>query len=136
MSTLSADDALSLSYAFENVADTLGTYKKVPGISDAAWDQLDDAEGHIRAQAAILTTWAVGKTIDDATASLAAIQTAVKNANAAVDQIARIAKDVGKAAGVFSIVGTLIALAGSITSGNLPGIASNVVSLGTQAAAL
>lgn len=136
MSTLSDADALALSYEFENFADTLGAFKKVPGISDADWSQLDEAEGHLRAQASILTTWAVGKTIDDAAASLSAIQAAITKANAVADKIATVAKNIGKVAGVLSMVGSLIALGGAITSGNLPAIASSVANLGTQAAAL
>lgn len=130
MRTITDDEALRLAYDFEGVADTVGAYKRLAAISDRDWDRLNEAEGHLRDQAAILTTWAVGQTIDDATTDLMQIRTAIKDAREATQKIVAIAADVTKVAGVLASVGSLIGLAGAITSGNVPAIGQALVAVG------
>jgi hypothetical protein len=136
MKTLTDDDALQLSYDLEGLADALGALKREPELSDADWATLNEAEGHLRDQAAILTTWAVGQTIDDATADLDRIRGAIQDAQRATREIAQIAADVSKVAGVIDLVGSVIGLAGAITSGNISAIADAVAQVGRLAAAL
>jgi hypothetical protein len=136
MTKLTDDDALKLSYDLEGLADSLGALKRQPQLTDDDWARLNEAEGHLRDQAAILTTWAVGKTIDDATADLDRIRGAIQDAQQATKAIAQIAADVTKVAGVIDLAGAVIGLAGAITSGNVSAIANSVVQVGRRAAAL
>lgn len=136
MKIITDDEALKLAYDFEGFADTLGVYKRLPALSDAEWTRLNEAEGHLRDQAAILTTWAVGKTIGDASADLDRIRSAIRDAQSATEHIVKIAARVERVANVLDVVGSLMGLAGAITSGNVPAIANAVEQVSRRTAAL
>jgi hypothetical protein len=136
MNSLSDDDDISLSAALEGFANSLAYLKNLTGTDQETWATLDAEESDVRAAASALTVDAVTATLESAGQSLTDLQASVKQARTAVQKIADAASALQKIAQVIVIAGSLVRIAGSISSGNVAGIVTDIRNLPGQVSGL
>jgi len=121
MPKISSDDAIELAKQFKESAIVLGQFQldRWDNLSKAERRNLTDVEYTLLDHSQNLVTYAVGKRLDDAEASLQDIKNATAQANATVKTI----KDIKK---VITIATALVTLGATIYTANPGGIATAV----------